>query len=266
MTYIPLSLFDLAAAAALILINGFLSWRFRLGLERSLALATFRIVAQLAVVGFLLKFVFAQSSALLTAALAIVMILVASYEVAVQQGHRLWGWAAYGLAAGTLFLVSLIASVYAMTWIIRPEPWHDPRYLLPILGIVLGNALTGVALVLNSITEAAKRERPAIEARLALGAGRFEAMGGVLGRGLKSGLMPIVNGMAAAGIVALPGVMTGQILAGVDPIDAAKYQIMIVFLISGTTALAAVVAALGGLRLLTDARHRLRLDRLGLPS
>jgi putative ABC transport system permease protein len=262
MTYVSLSLFDLAAAAVLILINGALSWGFRLGLERSLSVAAIRMVAQLGAIGFVLKFVFEQSSVLLTAALAVVMTLVAGYEVLARQEARMQGWATYGLGAGTLFLVGLVASVYAMTVIMGPEPWYTPRYLLPILGMVLGNALTGVALVLNSITEAAKRERPAIEARLALGADRLEALGDVLRRGLKTGLMPTVNSMAASGIVTLPGMMTGQILAGLDPVEAAKYQIMIMFLISGATALAAVLASFGGVWLLTDARHRLRLDRL----
>jgi putative ABC transport system permease protein len=265
MTYVPLSVFDLAAAAALILVNGALSWTFRLGLEKSLAVAAARMVVQLGAVAFVLKFAFEQGSALLTAALAVVMILAAGYEVLARQENRLRGWGTYGLGAGTLFLAGIIASIYAMTVIIGPEPWYAPRYLLPILGMVLGNALTGVALVLNTITEAATRERSAIEARLALGAGRLEAMSGVLRGGLRTGLMPTVNSMAAAGVVALPGMMTGQILVGLDPVEAAKYQIMIMFLISGATALAAVLAALGGVWLLTDARHRLCLDRIGTP-
>ena len=79
---------------------------------------------------------------------------------------------------------------------------------------------------------------------------------------MKTGLTPILNTMAAAGVVALPGMMTGQILAGADPIEAAKYQIMILFVIAGSTALAVIATALGGVLLLTDERHRLRLDRL----
>jgi putative ABC transport system permease protein len=265
MTYVSLSPFDLAAAAALILVNGALSWGFRLALERSLAVAAVRMVVQLGAIGFVLKFVFEQSSALLTAALAVVMILAAGYEVLARQEKRLRGWAAYGLGTGTLFLAGTIASIYSMTVIIGSEPWYAPHYLLPILGMVLGSALTGVALVLNTITEAATRERSAIEARLALGAGRLEALSDVLRRGLKTGLIPTVNSMAAAGIVALPGMMSGQVLAGLDPVEAAKYQIMIMFLISGATALAAVLAALGGVWLLTDARHRLCLDSIDYP-
>ena len=79
---------------------------------------------------------------------------------------------------------------------------------------------------------------------------------------LRSAFMPIVNSMAATGLVALPGMMTGQILAGADPMEAVKYQILVMFLIAGGTCLGSVAAAYGGAWRLTDARHRLRLDRL----
>jgi putative ABC transport system permease protein len=138
--------------------------------------------------------------------------------------------------------------------------------VLPILGMVLGNALTGMSLVLDTMTEAATRERSAIEARLALGQPRLEALSGPLRSSLRAGLMPILNAMAASGIVSLPGMMTGQILSGVDPVEATKYQILIMFLIAGATALAVVAAGIGGVRLLTDARHRLRLDRVSAPG
>ena len=74
--------------------------------------------------------------------------------------------------------------------------------------------------------------------------------------------MPLINAMAVAGIVSLPGMMTGQILAGVDPVEAAKYQLAIMFLLAGATAMGALLAALAGVWLLTDSRHRLRLDAL----
>jgi putative ABC transport system permease protein len=79
---------------------------------------------------------------------------------------------------------------------------------------------------------------------------------------LRSALMPIINSMAATGIVSLPGMMTGQILGGVLPAEAVKYQVLVMFLIAGGTGLGAVMAVLGGIYRLTDARHRLRLNRL----
>jgi putative ABC transport system permease protein len=135
--------------------------------------------------------------------------------------------------------------------------------VLPILGMVLGNTLTSASLVLQIIGEAAERERAAIEDRLALGATRFGAFSFVLSRALKTAMTPLLNTMSVAGVVALPGMMTGQVLAGADPIDAATYQIMIMFVLSGTSGLGALLAAVFSVLLLTDRRHRLRLDRFG---
>ena len=264
MSYVPLSWLDLVAAAVLILLNGALSWALRLGLERSIAVASVRMVVQLGAIGFVLKFVFEQTSPLLTAAMALVMVAVAGHEALARQETRIGGWTAYGIGTGTLFFVGLLATVYTMTVIIGPEPWYAPRYLLPILGMILGNTLTGVALVFNSVTQAAKRERAAIEARLALGATRFEATASVVVHAVKTGMMPILNAMAATGVVTLPGMMTGQILSGIDPVEAAKYQVMIMFVISAATALGVMLAAVGGAWLITDSRHRLRVAALGI--
>ena len=141
-------------------------------------------------------------------------------------------------------------------------PWWTPRFFIPILGMILGNALTGVALALETLTEGAKLERAGIEARLAQGEGRYAAFERPLRRTLRTAMMPMINAMAVSGIVSLPGMMTGQILSGVDPAEAAKYQVAIMFGIASATALSALIAALGGVWLLTDNRHRLRLDRI----
>jgi len=114
----------------------------------------------------------------------------------------------------------------------------------------------------DTLIGAARRQKAEIEAQIALGAARFEALKPTLRRALRTGMMPIVNAMAASGIVALPGMMTGQILSGVDPVEATKYQLLIMFLIAGGTALGVLVAVLGAAWRLTDERHRLRLDRL----
>ena len=104
--------------------------------------------------------------------------------------------------------------------------------------------------------------RAHVEARLMLGGTRFEAMQPVRREALRRALLPIINSMSATGVVSLPGMMTGQILGGVAPAEAVKYQILIMFLIAGGTGLGAVAAVLGGVFRLTDARHRLRLDHL----
>lgn len=262
MSYVALDTWDLALAAALILLNAALSLGLRLGLGRTLALNAVRMVVQLALIGYVLGWIFARTSPVWTLAAAAVMIAVAGYEIRARQSRRFTGAWSYVLGSGTLLFVGTLSTIYAVAAIIGPEPWYHPRYVLPILGMILGNTMTGIALTINTLTESATRDRAAIEARLALGHDRFTAMGDTLRQALRTGMMPILNAMAASGIVSLPGMMTGQILAGLDPVDAAKYQIMIMFTIAGATSLGIVIAGYASVLLLTDDRHRLRLDRL----
>jgi UDP-glucose/iron transport system permease protein len=262
MSLIELSAIDLVLASLLVLINGVISVVFGLRLERSLAIAAVRMTVQLGAVGFVLAFVFAQTSPWWTMLIALVMVAVAGYELMQRQERGFRDWWAYGLGNLTLLLVGGLATLYAVAVVIGPSPWYAPRYIIPILGMVLGNTLTGVSLALQTLTEGAERERAAIEARIALGASRFEAFSSVLQRSMRTAMTPLLNTMAVAGIVTLPGMMTGQILAGADPVEAAKYQIMIMFVLAGAAGLGALLAGLGGVLLLTDARHRLRLDRL----
>jgi len=262
MTPVTLAPSDLLAAGVLLAINAALSLAFKLRLERPLLVAAARMAVQLAAIGLVLKAIFDASSPWMTAALALVMVLAAGHEIWSRQAKGLRGIDCFALGAGTLLFVGMLAAPYAAGVVIGQEPWHAPRVLLPILGMVLGNALTGVTLVLSTMTREAAQSAAAIEARLALGAGRHEALAEPLRASLRAGLMPMLNAMAVAGIVSLPGMMTGQILAGVDPVEAAKYQIMIMFVLAGSVALAAALAALGAVLLLTDARDRLRHDRL----
>lgn len=263
MNYVSLHPLDLVLAATLLIANAGISIAFSLGLERSMAVAAVRMVLQLVLAGLVLKFVFELSSPWLTVAIGVVMVAAAGWEALARQERRILGWRSWGLSTGALLVVGALATVFAVAGVIKPDPWYAPRYVLPLLGMILGNALTGVALALDTVTATAAREKPAIEGRLALGATRLEAMDDVLRRALRTGMMPILNAMAATGVVSLPGMMTGQILAGLDPLEAAKYQIMIMFVLAGATALAVLAATFGAVLLLTDTRHRLRLDRLG---
>lgn len=262
MSYIPLYWSDVALAALLVCINGVVSVYFRLGVARTLAVAVVRMLVQLALIGLALKLLFAQTSPQWVALAVLAMTGAAGHEIRARQSGRQGAWSMLSLGTGALLVVSLVASVYVMTFVIGLAPWYTPRVFIPIFGLILGNALTGVALALETLTESARLERVGIEARLALGEGRYVAFERPLRRALRTAMMPMMNAMAISGVVSLPGMMTGQILAGIDPVAAAKYQIAIMFAIAGATALAALAAALGGVRLLTDERHRLRLDRV----
>jgi putative ABC transport system permease protein len=261
-TSTPLSNTDLLLAALLLAGNGVLSLAVGLRLELSLATAILRMVVQVAAIGLVLKFVFAQSSPLWTAAVATLMLLLAGYELLQRQQRRFKGWWIWGLGNASLLFAGGVATLYALLIVIGPQPWYAPQFLLPILALVLGSMLTSTSLVLHTLTDDIERERAAIEARIAQGGTRFQAFAPVLRRALSAATQPLLNSMSLAGMVSLPGLMTGQILAGADPISAAKYQIALMLVLGGAGGLAAFAAAVGGVLLLSDTRHRFRLDRL----
>jgi putative ABC transport system permease protein len=261
-SYIALSWWDLAFASALLVFDAGLSLLLRLGMTRSLIIAALRMVAQLLLLALVLESLFSLASPWLTGAAALFMILFAGREIAGRQERALAGLWSWGLGGGSIFIAAASVSLFSLTTQVNPDPWWDPRYALPLLGMILGNTMNGVSLGLNSLTSRAYRERSAIEAQLSLGATRWQAFNPITRSAIRSGLISIVNSMAAAGVVSIPGMMTGQLLAGVPPLDAARYQILIMMLIAGATALGTLVAVFGAAYRLSDDRHRLRLDRL----
>lgn len=253
---------DLLLASLLIVAGAALSLAMSLGIHRTLLWAAVRMVVQLLLVGLVLRAVFALSSPGVTLLVVLAMIVAASREVGSRQDRRLdarWQWIV-GLAS--VSAPTLVITVLALVTALRPEPWYDARHAIPLAGIVLGNAMNAASLTLHATFHAVWHQRQAIDARLALGDDRRTALQPILRQAVRNGLLPTVNTMAAAGIITLPGIMTGQILAGMDPIDAARYQILLMFLLAGGSLLAVVLAAGLAVWRLTDERHRLRLDRL----
>ncbi|MAF50299.1 MAG: iron export ABC transporter permease subunit FetB [Rhodospirillales bacterium] len=262
MSFISLSALDIGIAALLLVMNALLSVILRLGLARQMLIAATRMVIQLLLLGLVLKVLFDLASPLFTSAMGLIMILFAGREVMARQSRKLTGWWAYGLGTTAMLFAGTVVTLFALTTQVRPDPWYEARVALPLLGMILGNTMTGIALGLDRLLTSTVRERGSIEARLALGHTITEAMSGVTRDALRSGLMPIINSMSAVGLVSIPGMMTGQILAGIEPMEAVKYQLLIMFLIAGGTTLGVLGAVLAGGRRLTDNRHRLRLDRL----
>jgi len=260
--YISLSYWDLAFAAIFILLNGAISIAFKLGLAKKLFIVATRMVVQLSIVALLLKAIFSISSPWLTALVALAMGLFAGREIWARQEKKLAGFWGYSIGAGTMMFAGFFVTIVALNTQIQPDPWWNPQFALPLFGMILGNTMTGVSLALDSLTSTLNRERIAIEARLLLGFNRWQALLPFIRQALRAGFMPIINAMAAMGIVSLPGMMTGQILSGVDPAEAVKYQILILLLIGGATGLGVIGATLLSAYRLSDERDRLRLDRL----
>ena len=158
-----------------------------LRLERNLLVATIRMCIQLILVGYVLTFLFAAVSLFWTTLAAVVMILFASREVTARQKRQLSGLWSYGLGAGCTLLAGGTVTIFALLTQLRPEPWYHPRYALPLLGMILGNTMTGISLGLDVLTNGLVQERAAVEARLALGAHRYTALLPVVRDALRSG-------------------------------------------------------------------------------
>ncbi len=262
MTLIQLTPLDLGLAALLVLALAGLSRPLELGLGKRLLVAALRTTVQLTLVGLVLKALFAHVHIAWVALMSTVMLAVAGWEVMARQQRRFAGWWGYGLGTVSMFVSSFSVAILALAAIVGPEPWYTPQYAVPLLGMLLGNTMNGIALGIDRLTEGAWQQRASIEGRLMLGHEWHEAIADIRRTSTRSGMVPIINAMAAAGVVSLPGMMTGQILAGAAPVEAVKYQILIMFLISAGSGFGTVAAVWLASRRLFDERARLRLDRL----
>lgn len=259
---ISLSATDLAIAASLVLLDAAMSLAFGLRLHRQLLVASVRMVVQLLLIGFILRWLFASGSEAVTLGVIVLMIAAAAREVAARPKQRLRRWGNYRIASVVVAGASVATVLLALTTAIRPDPWHDPRYAIPLMGIVLGSVLNSASLALDAFLGGVVVSRNQIEARLALGASLRTALAPLMRDAVRKGLIPVINQMSAAGIITLPGIMTGQLLAGMDPLGAVEYQILLLFLLAGSSGLAAGGVVWLASRALGDDRDRLRLDLL----
>lgn len=259
---VTLTLTDLALAALLVVLLALTSMRMQTGISRQLLIAAARTAIQLSLIGLVLKTLFENVHLGWVSLLAVFMLLIAGREVMMRQDRRFTsGW---GFAIGTvsMFLSSFAVAIFALIVILGESPWYTPQYAIPLLGMLLGNTMNGIAISMDRLTHAAWEQRQVIEARLMLGQHWREAISSMRQQAIRSGMIPIINAMAAAGVVSLPGMMTGQIIAGIPPAEAVKYQILIMFLIVVGTGFGTFAAVSMGSRRLFDERQRLCLQRL----
>ncbi|MEO1133316.1 MAG: iron export ABC transporter permease subunit FetB [Cyanobacteria bacterium J06639_1] len=263
-SYLTISYVQLALAAMSIAINLGISIAYRLQLERSLVIASIRMVTQLLLIGFVLEWLFEQQNPWLIVGLGLLMSGIAG-RASVQRTNRRFAGIYWNSILSILAAAALVSG-WTVVAIVQVDPWYDPQYFIPLLGMVLGNALNGISLGLDRFMEDVVTQRNQIETLLALGATRWEAARQQVRDAVRTGMIPITNSMMVMGLVSLPGMMTGQILAGASPIDAVRYQIAIVFTIASGTALGTFGVVLLAFNRLLSPSHQLRLDRLHAPK
>lgn len=256
-----ISMWDLALAATLLLIVALLCRPVSPQTSKGLITSAVRMAIQLTLLGLILKAVFDQVHLIWVGLISLVMLLAAGREVVSRQryhGHALTDWR-IGLTA--MVLGSFLLSLLALLVMVQHDPWYHPRYAIPFLGMMLGNTMTGIALTISRILEGAHQQAAQIESRLALGQTATQAISAIKIDGIRLGLLPVINMMAASGLVSLPGMMTGQLLAGAEPLVAVSYQVLIILLIAAGAGLGSLISAHLVCNQLFDQRERLRLDR-----
>lgn len=195
-------------------------------------------------------------------AIGLIMLSAAGYEISKRQQYRFKKVQNLLIGFVSLSVTSLLLLIGVLFIIIQPDPWYEPQYAIPLLGMLLGNSMTAIGLGLDTLTRSSVQLRAKIEAQLALGKTAKQSMQFIKQQSLHAAMIPVINMLVAAGIISLPGMMTGQILAGIEPIEAVKYQIMIMLLIVSSTGLGTLIAVELASRKLFDNRQRLKIDAL----
>ena len=203
----------------------------------------------------MLKQIFELSSSLPVLTLAVVMTLIAGVAAVRRIDHRFDS--IYPSALFAVWSSTWLVTAITVFLIVRPQPWYSAQVLIPLLGMVLGNSLTGISLGLDRFLSELRQRRDEVELRLTLGATRWEACREVFGSAARTAMIPILNTMSVAGIVSLPGMMTGQLLAGAEPIQAVQYQIVIMFVIAAAIAIGVMLALLAAYLRITTPRHQI---------
>ena len=232
---IDLSLWDLVTVYSLLLMSIGLAHLLKAGQSKDLFWSGLRMFIQLLVVGYVLHLIFALETPLPVLLILIVMIgfavqtIGARVKTKMPHFYRVVGTAIlFGCGGMTFFFCSLVIGL---------EPWYDPRYLIPLAGMIIGNSMTGASLAVERLAAEFRERRDEIETGLCLG-GNIQAVSETaVSSAFRAALIPSVNAMAAMGLVFLPGMMTGQILSGTEPLIAVKYQIAIMCVITGSVSL-----------------------------
>lgn len=244
---IDVSWTDLAVASGLVLIAAGISQWQRLGLARGFLIGAVRAVVQLVLVGYVLVYVFALDRWWLVLAVLAIMLIAATATVAKRrtgkgppgEARKLWT-----IGGTAMFVGAGLSLAYVTEIVLHVRPWYEPRYLIPLFGMIVGNAMTGAALAAERLVSEMDLRHGEVEAYLALGASPARAAAEPVRRALTAALIPSVNGLMVVGLVQLPGMMTGQILAGQSPLLAVRYQIVVAFMLAGATAITAAIVVL----------------------
>ena len=236
---VEVSWLDLGVACGLILMAVCIARWQGVGLAQRLVIGALRAVGQLVLVGYVLVALFALDRWYLVVA-ALLLMLLAATQAAVhrQPGARRRLVRITGVA---MLVASGVTLLYVSTLVVRVAPWYNPQYLIPLFGMIVGSAMQAAAIATERLHSEITTRRAEIEAYFALGATIHQASQQPVRQAVRAALVPTVNGLMVVGLVTLPGMMTGQILAGASPLIAIRYQIVVVFMQAAAVAMTTAI-------------------------
>jgi putative ABC transport system permease protein len=243
-------------AGALVLVGlalGISRWQ-KLGLEKDLLVAIVRAFIQLIAIGYALQFIFDSQSPWWTLLVVSIMIGVAGYTAG-QRGKGV----PHSYYIATLSVIIGAVLTLGLLVMLKVFPF-EPRYIIPIAGMVVGNTMTATGVVMLRLRDDVKIQRAEIEAALALGATQRQAVAPQLKRALTTGMAPLIDRTKTVGLISLPGAMTGMILAGASPLEAVQLQIIVMYMLIGAVAFSGLAATFLSYRQFFTGAHQLILS------
>jgi len=239
---IEISIPQLLLALLFILIAQATSLVYKLGLNRDITVGTIRTVSQLFLMGYALTFIFGAQNPWLTLGIFVIMVFSAVFIV---RGRVKEKQISYEIPTFLTMLSSYFLTALFVSWlVIGVEPWWEPRYFIPTAGMVIGNSMSALAISIERLFSQMRQQRDVVEMKLCLGANYKEASRDIFTGAVKAGMIPSINAMMGVGLVFIPGMMSGQILAGADPLIAIRYQIVVMFMLVGSTAMSTIIVTL----------------------
>ncbi len=244
---------SLLISSSLVLITLFFSYWQKLKLEKEIIIGVVRAIIQLIIVGYILEYVFGFESPVFTTALLLFMLFNAAFNAA-KRGKAIKNRFIISFLAITIgALVTLIILVLSRT--IKYEPYQ----IIPVSGMIISNAMVALGLCYKQLISDFKNKREEVETKLSLGADILPSSIEIIRDSIKTGMLPTIDSAKTLGIVSLPGMMTGLILAGAPPMEAIKYQIMVTFMLLSTTSISSFIACYLSYRNFFNNRKQLNL-------
>lgn len=255
---LDISLVQLLFGLVFILAAGVTSILHSLRLERDLLIGTVRTFVQLFILGYILKFIFNIASAWLVLVVFAFMIVFATWEIRARVRER-------QVSFFFPLLISMTVSYFLVAYLVTAvligvSPWWKPQYFIPLGGMIIGNSMNAIAIALERLLGDLRERRNEVEMNLCLGADYKEASRDIVRNAMRSGMIPSINSLMGVGVVFIPGMMTGQILAGADPLIAIRYQIVVMVMLVGATAVGSLLVVLLVRRMCFGAGERLLLS------